>query len=155
MIIVISGYNVLIDEDDYEKINKHHWHCNSNKKNRASGYIYFCTKIDKKVIFLHRYIIGLWKEDKMFCDHKNGNTLDNRKSNLRPATKTQNAQNIKMKCYKKSGRLKGTAPWGNKWRADIKYYGNRKYLGLYNTEKEAHEAYCHAAMVFHGEFHRP
>jgi hypothetical protein len=43
----------------------------------------------------------------------------------------------------------------NKWQSQIKINGKTKHLGLFETEIEAHEAYCKAAAELHGEFFNP
>lgn len=85
-------------------------------------------------------------------DHINGNRADNRIENLRAATRQENMRNIRK--VRGVGALKGTS-WsqeGKKWRADIRIGGKKKYLGLYNTELEAHAAYCNFAQEHFGEF---
>ena len=76
----------LIDKEDFEKISDRYWSQNCN------GYI-FSRKGNIRV-FLHRYIMNLTERD-LVVDHINHNILDNRKSNLRIATFTQNNINKK------------------------------------------------------------
>ena len=85
----ISGKTIaysLVDEEDFEKVNKVKW-CLSNNYAFNSTYGY-----------LQRFIMNAKKED-MLVDHINGNKLDNRKENLRFASGSQNSQNR----YKKIG----------------------------------------------------
>ena len=85
-----------------------------------------------------------------YLDHKNGITSDNRISNLREATASQNATNRKV-C--RNG-LKG-AYWYKKrkeWSSAISKDGNRLHLGWFKTEMAAHAAYIEAASKLHGEF---
>ena len=74
-------------------------------------------------------------------DHYNGNTLDNRKSNLRIANSNINNQN----------RLdaKGYYKVKNKWKAQIAVDKKKIYLGRYNTEAEARTAYLKAKAIYH------
>lgn len=99
-----------------------------------------------KTMYLHRLIFPESKE----VDHINNDGLDNRRSNIRPATHRQNAAN------KISSRIKGVRKRGNKWEAYISNSGiggaKWKYLGLYSTRQEAISAYNQAAVEQWGEF---
>lgn len=84
-------------------------------------------------------------------DHRNKNDQDNRYTNLRAATKVQNACNSR----KKPGvGLKGTTPTrnGKRWTAQIKVNYRNINLGVFDTVEAAHDAYCAAAARHHGEF---
>jgi len=86
-------------------------------------------------------------------DHINGNPSDNRLCNLRAATSQQNVFNTKSR---RNG-LKGASfrKRSNKWISQIKFNEKNKHLGYFDTEIEAHEAYCRAARELHGEFFNP
>jgi hypothetical protein len=88
-------------------------------------------------------------------DHIDSNTLNNRRENLRLATYSQNSMNTRISSRNTSG-YKGVSvdATGNSWRAQIKAEGEIKYLGLYSTPEEAHEAYKIAAVKYFGEFAR-
>jgi hypothetical protein len=151
MTIVIEGYSVLIDYEDSKRILARKWRLNHN----GHGQVYFSTGGPKDSIRLHRFILGLSKGDGKVVDHKNGNTLDNKKSNLRICSPSQNLQNMKTPKHNKSG-LKG-ASWekkSKKWGAWIQISGKTRWLGHYETPQEAHEAYCSAARKCFGEFAR-
>ena len=120
------------------------------------GYLKF--KIGATPYYLSRaiwaYVYGYWPD--RLVDHKNGNHRDNRLTNLRLATNKQNARNGKVR---RDG-LKG-ATWSiaaNKWAAQIGNTENGRkvnnHLGLFDTEEEAHLAYCRAAVETFGEFAR-
>lgn len=84
-------------------------------------------------------------------DHINGNKADNRLSNLRIATVAQNAWNARS-----HGRFKKgvTMHRSGKFQARISVDGRERYLGLFDTEDEAHAAYCDVAHRSRGEFAR-
>ena len=84
-------------------------------------------------------------------DHINGVKTDNRLSNLRLATHTQNMQNASLRKDNKLG-LKGVMKRGGKYLATIAVGGKTKYLGSFGSEAEAHNAYCVAAKKNFGEF---
>ena len=86
-------------------------------------------------------------------DHINGDRSDNRLCNLRAATAQQNSLNrrsvrdgLKGVCFHKGN---------NRWMSRIKVNGRQEFLGYFDTEIEAHEAYCRAAAELHGEFFNP
>lgn len=88
-------------------------------------------------------------------DHRNLNPSDNRWSNLREASKSDNAKNTRIRADNKSG-FKGVC-WDRarkKWRADIRLPHVRKHLGLFSDPKEDHAAYAAAVEANYGEFGR-
>lgn len=101
-------------------------------------------------IRLHNFLTG-WP----FVDHINGNGLDNRRCNLRPADKTTNGQNRTRTCANTSG-YKGVT-WhkqGRKWAAQLQATGRRIHLGLFDSKIAAALAYDDAARRHFGEFAR-
>ncbi|WP_192798552.1 HNH endonuclease [Brucella anthropi] len=86
-------------------------------------------------------------------DHINGIRSDNRISNLRAASRSENLRNSFIRSDNTSG-FKGVSyhQGTSKWMAYIKTDRKRIYLGLYETAEQAHLAYCEAAKVHHGEF---
>ena len=115
---------VLIDEEDYEKITKYTWWLKQN------NYVYTNTKGKKNrtSIYLHRLIMDAPKG--LEVDHINHNPLDNRKQNLRICNKSQ--QNIN-----KTNIFAGVSKFRDKWRARIKKDGKEIHLGVFNTKEEA------------------
>jgi hypothetical protein len=89
-------------------------------------------------------------EDKV-VDHKNGDTSDNRRSNLRICSKTENARNRKMNKTNSVG-YKGVSKVGTRFRARIWTDEGRKHLGCFETKEEAYQAYIEASRKYHGEF---
>lgn len=98
---------------------------------------------------------GRWPDPEV--DHKNGDKLDNRWSNLREATKSQQAANRKLACTNKVG-LKGvirvTRYGVTKFEARLRIDGKQHHLGRFETAQEAHAAYVVAAEKYHGQFAR-
>lgn len=103
--------------------------------------------------FMHRAIarrMGFGDADQV--DHVNGNRLDNRRSNLRPATCAQNARN---RAAANRWGLKGVSRRSNgKWQARITVDGYTRSLGHFGTASEAADAYARAAAELHGEYAR-
>lgn len=83
-------------------------------------------------------------------DHRDGVKSHNWWTNLRPATQSQNRQNLAERTAK--GRLRGTTfrPAHGDWRAQIRPPGGTtQHIGVYPTEEAAHEAYCAAKRKLH------
>lgn len=122
------------------------------------GRKYLCIRLDGKLHRNHRlawlWVHGKWPEH--YIDHIDGDGLNNRLSNLRQATHSQNLCNRPKPASNSSG-YKGVC-WSKpaqKWQAQIFINGKAKYLGLYETAEDAHAAYQRAAPKYHGEFAQP
>ena len=99
------------------------------------------------------FVYGEWPEN--LIDHVNSDTDDNRITNLRDATFSQNGGNMRTPHRNTSG-FKGVS-WSErrkKWAAQIGARGRYYNLGSFNTAEEAYDAYCKAAARLHGEFAR-
>jgi hypothetical protein len=88
-----------------------------------------------------------------FLDHIDGNPLNNKIENLRPATKQQNAMNRKVKSDSLLG-IKGVTKRGKKFSSSIFINGVSKFLGVFETKEMAAEAYSKAAQINFKEFAR-
>lgn len=97
------------------------------------------------------YVYGEWPSGRI--DHKNRVRNDNRISNLRLATPSQNGFNQAAKPNTASG-LKGVT-WvkgRERWKAMAGVGGGYKFLGYFRTPEAAHQAYCDFVRPIHGEF---
>lgn len=144
-----QGKFALVDDADFEWLNQWKWYCEPHGK---TFYAVRRSFIDgkKQTIRMHRLIMNA--PDNMLVDHKMGNGLDNRRSELRLCTDTQNKYN-RGKSKNKTG-FKG-AYWQKqigRWYSRIRVNGKDKYLGTFSTAEQAAEAYKIAAIKYHGEF---
>lgn len=121
----------------------------------AKGDGYVRIHIWKKNYPLHRlaffYMTGRMPDGHV--DHINGNRADNRFSNLRVVGRIGNAQNRRTNSTNRSG-FKGVS-WHKRvrrWVAKIQWNRREKHLGYFDTASEAHEFYCLAADMLHGQF---
>jgi hypothetical protein len=122
------------DIEDYDFIKEHSWCVN------GAGYLMTC--ILYKMVLMHR-IIKNCPRDKM-VDHIDGNTLNNRKNNLRIVTDRENMQNIKKEKVGKSSKYYGVSYQKKykKFRVLIQGLdGNRILIGYYDSEIEAAKAF--------------
>jgi hypothetical protein len=136
----------LVDDADFSHLNQSKWHVN------AYNYAVKKNSFGRNV-YLHRILLGVPKE--ILIDHINGNSLDNRKQNLRLCTKIQNCQNQKIRSDNTSGFKGVYKPLNrNTWCANITHSKKRIHLGVFKTKEEAAHAYNKAALKYHGEFAR-
>ena len=144
------GYSTIVDDDDFERLRDWRWIVRRPRyKTRTYAYAMCCR--NGKVIHMHRLSAGANEGE--LVDHINGDTLDNRKCNLRICTHKQNRRNEGLSSDNTSG-FKGVTKAGNRWRAQICVDYQMKYLGQYATREEAAKVYDTAAREHHGEFAR-
>lgn len=92
---------------------------------------------------------GVWPTAQI--DHLNGIRDDNRISNLRDVSHTENAQNVHG-AYKNNAScgMLGVTRRRKKWEASIMSHGTRQYLGVFATPEEAYSVYIEAKRALHG-----
>jgi hypothetical protein len=151
-ILLTQGQYAIVDPDDYPRLAKYKWHANRNRGTYYAQRKLWLPRLKKELtIKMHRQILNV--PHFLLVDHINGNGLDNRKTNLRPATHSQNTCNTPK--YKRSrSKYKGVT-WHKpkrKWNARIRIRGRTMSLGYFNDEIDAALAYDKAAKVYHRDF---
>lgn len=149
---------VLIDDEDYFKINGYSWYLYYDNKNCINYVVAWVKKDNKRInIKMHRLITDCPRE--MEVDHINHNTLDNRKCNLRVCTHAENSRNRIINKNNNSGyigvNLKMNKVKGHTymyWDSRITFNYKRIQLGLFKNKKDAAIAYNEAAIKYFGEF---
>jgi hypothetical protein len=139
----------LVDDADAAAMNAYRWYVDT--KGYASRVI---DKRGRRAL-MHRELMGAQVGEAI--DHANGDRLDNRRSNLRRATMSDNARNSVKKCRPGvTSQYKGVhwARSNGKWCAMIRTDGRTRYLGLFTEERAAALAYDAAAREAFGEFAR-
>lgn len=143
-----QGKVAIVDDEDYSMLSQYRWFLHTTGcAIRHFGH----GRKDRRMIRMHREIMNAPKE--LQVDHINGDKLDNRRSNLRLATNSQNQMNCRKR-YGNDSKYKGVCwHWQNsKWRANIKIDGKQTHLGLFLNEIDAAKAYDDAARKYFGEF---
>lgn len=127
----------IINLDDVDNCKKHKWH----KKHSNNGKHYVFTRINGQPVRLHRFVLNFY-DLKLEIDHINGNSMDNRKNNLRKVTHQKNMQNQrKLPRNNTSGYIGvGWNKLNKKWDAQIKTNKKVFYLGSFEKIEDAIEA---------------
>jgi hypothetical protein len=154
----------LIDEEDFTKANKYKWHASKSGNAwyarrgwREKGRIWMEEFPNKKFFVrgygsqgLHNFLMN-----RLWIDHINGDGLDNRKCNLRPANHSENTINTPIVTGRSHYRgVVLSTPAKRTWKAVIRINGKKTHLGSFKTEEEAAHAYDNAAKEYHREFAR-
>lgn len=152
-ISLTQGKQAIVDDEDFERINKFNWHVHKHKNGwyavrrgkRPNG------SKNQPAIYMHREILGIIFSGGLI-DHKDGDGLNNQKNNLRNADYAQNRANSQP-TYNKSSRYKGLSKdkRNGTWMVKIQK-GKPTYLGIFKDEKEAAIAYNKKAIELFGEF---
>lgn len=138
-----KGEEFYFDLEDYDKIKDYCWCFNDQ------DYVVAHNKSGNN-IRLHRLILNINDKD-IIIDHKNRRKNDNRKSNLRIATKSENAMNRPADIRSTTG-YKGVHKVGNKYTANIGLNNETIYLGIFDSMEDAAECRYRNEKEIFGEF---
>lgn len=160
-------FTVFVDNEDYPLLSRHKWYIltvSTNKRPYAFTRLYNEDKKNGKTLLMHSMIMGNVNQH----DHINGNSLDNQKLNLRPATHQQNGWNKGKSKISSGGRptssqYKGVVRCINTegniyWRVIVKLSKKGEKperflrLGPFNTEVEAATSYNQEIIKHRGEY---
>lgn len=137
-----NGQEAIVDKEDYQDLIKYNWFLTKN------GYVVRNKTKKYDFAYMHRLINNT--PYGFVTDHINQNKLDNRKSNLRTATKQQNGFNCKVSKKSTSGHT--GVYWdkdNNKWRSQIYINGKSKKLGRFCNIEEAIVVRKEAERTYH------
>jgi hypothetical protein len=141
-----QGQVAIVDDEDYEYLSQWKWQASKNYKEK-----FYARRNDgNKKVYMHRQIIKVKKDEEI--DHINGDTLDNRKENLRACCRRDNSRNAISGRKNKHG-FKGVRLERKKFSAKI--FDGKKHIsisGNYKTSIEAARAYDKKAIELFGEF---
>lgn len=144
-----AGRVALIDDEDAELVNRYRWRLGGHDRYAVT---WAGPRSSRHSLYMHVLIMGRTGVDHINCD-----TLDNRRANLRFATRSQNHAN-RLPYRDRTSQYKGVF-WhtrDKRWQAGIGIAPRRyRYLGHFTDEIEAAKAYDAAARELFGEYARP
>ena len=145
LIQLTQGYFAQVDDEDFEELQKYRWWIN-----KVGSRIYAYGAAGCKKIAMHRYLLKETNRN-VDIDHIDGNQLNNRRNNLRKATRAQNNANQKIAERNNTG-YKGVSYCSERglWVASVASY----HIGRFSCIKEAARHYNKAAFDKWGEFAR-
>lgn len=148
-IITGNGMAIVVDEADYPLVSAYVWHAHKSK----NGAFYARGTVAGRRVMMHVFLMGSPTSPGLTVDHKNGHTLDNRRSNLRWATRSEQARN---QHYGRGRSIYKGVTWKpshRKWLVTIGASdGKNKHVGYFDNECEAARAYDAVALEYFGEF---
>lgn len=135
------------------------WNANNANKEITykNNYGYIVARINRKSYLASRiiWLLNYGENPKFEIDHIDMNKENNKIDNLRPSSRSQNGCNRGLQKNNISGyKGVGFCRVKNKWRSRIMINKKEKFIGYFDTPKEAYEAYKRAARQYHGEYAR-
>lgn len=149
LIALTRGQNAIVDTKDFEWLSQWNWCAKWYPKEKT----FYAVRKDYKgkIRKMHRILLG--EPQGKEVDHRDHNTLNNQRGNLRPCTHGQNVCNSKNRRDNTSG-FRGV--WfdkrRNNWTAETRYRGKHIFVGSFLSPAEAAKARDELAKKLHGEF---
>ena len=153
-----KGYEAVIDVEDVSLVSDRCWWAMVGRLKSGEVRSVYAVHTpwsgsEHGVTYMHRLIAGT--PAGLMTDHIDGDGLNNRRANLRPATDSQNQQNSRLRLVNKA-KVKGVY-WNvraKKWRAQIGVDGRKHHLGFFDSVEDASAAYAAASAALHPTFGR-
>lgn len=143
----------IVDPADYERLKGYKWFVRTGVKSFYAfrhGPTQYLSK--GRYVYMHQEILKV--PEGMVADHINHDGMDNRRANLRAATRAQNLRNRKKFAKSGTSKYKGVSlkKDNGKWSARIAIDNKTIFLGNFDNEIDAAKAYDEGAKKYHGEF---
>lgn len=147
-----KGKVAMVDDEDYERINKFKWFTYEKLYLKCSSYAMTNIRISgkRRHLQMHRFIMNT--PENLQVDHIDHNGLNNQKSNLRNCTRQQNNFNSRSQKGNYKGVFIDKKNKKNPFRARIRHNTKEIYIGSFKTAKEAGFAYDNKAKELFKEF---
>lgn len=145
----VNGGYVLIDQADLDLISTHKWSIQDDGRGRQFALATSRATGKKRSVRMHRLILDA--PEGVQVDHANGNTLDNRRSNLRLASAGDNQRN-KDEAESESGYKGVHRKERGGWEASICVDNRNQSLGRFSSAAEAALVRDIASLEHHGDF---
>lgn len=146
-ISLTQGQTAVVDLVDWPAVSQYRWF--TDRSRRTFYAKRWVGKGKNKAVGIHNLISG-----ELLIDHRDGDGLNNRRSNLRLSSVGQNNMNSRVRLDNKIGFRGVTLFRDGRFRARISIGGQQKFLGYYEQPEQAAHAYDTAAKELHGEFAR-
>jgi hypothetical protein len=150
LVQLTKGFHAIIDREDAEVVGKRNWQASTWSKSRTN----YAQSSKAPRVKLHRFLWDLWgNEATPEVDHRNGDGLDCRRSNLRAATHAENMRNRRVSSLNKTG-FRGVCfdRQSGKFVAQIVVDGRRVRYQHCDTAEQASRFYDDWPRELHGEF---
>lgn len=150
IISLTQGMTALVDDADYHLVSPYCWTAFKSRTSVNTWYAQrtICHPVGRRSnVLMHRVILAA--PAGVMVDHKSHDGLDNRRDNIRLATRGQNAANSHRS---NASGYRGVLAHGNYWIARIWHEGRKRHLGTFKTPEDAAHAYNLAAKELHGDF---
>ncbi len=121
----------IVDDSDYDVLARYKWRAIRARQREERWY---AVTGSRRVVLMHRMILGLPPGHVPEVDHRNGDGLDNRRQNLRAVSRSENACN-------RATPASGATRVGRRWKAQIRRNGQQRHLGMFATREQAEAAF--------------
>lgn len=149
-----KGKVAIIDEEDWELVKNYSWHYQSSSCGEGYAIGWITVNGERRHILMHRFILDIIDQPNVVSDHRDGNGLNNRRSNLKITIQPNNCLAKHRKNRRNKSGYNGVVwnPNNCNWRARVRFRGKTTEVGSFDDKIEAARAYDTLAKQLFGEF---